>query len=84
MHINVTLSYTSDQRNSLCYKSDVAQSSRLLECGNELSAHLVMQPLVVTLPSVLTACYGKFTLNFNRGIECNMIKILAYVITIVT
>ena len=55
-----------------------------MECGNELSAHLVMQPLVVTLPSVLTACYGKFTLNFNRGIECNMIKILAYVITIVT
>ena len=32
----------SDQRNSLCYKCDVAQLSTLLECSNELSAHLVV------------------------------------------
>ena len=35
--------------NSLCYKCDVAQSSRLLECSVELSTHFEVQHLVVHL-----------------------------------
>ena len=37
-----------DQRNSLYYKCDVAQSSRLVEYSNELSAHLAVRHLDVT------------------------------------
>ena len=48
--------HTSDQRDLhvQCYKSGVAQFATLVECSNELSAHLTVQHLDVALPSVLT------------------------------
>ena len=42
-------------KESVCYKSDVAQFATLVEWSNELSAHLAVQHLDVTLPNVLTA-----------------------------
>ena len=35
---------------------DVAQFATLMECSNELSAHLAVRHLDVTLPRVLTIC----------------------------
>ena len=42
-----------DQREFLCYKSDVAHLATLVECSNKLSALAVRHP-DVALPSVLT------------------------------
>ena len=72
---NVTLSYTSDQKDLYCYKSDVCtyttKFTTFVECSNQLTAHLVVRHLDVTLPKVVLVNYVP-KLYLGAYLHCNL------------